>query len=286
MAKVTNFPNKSPTATTKMYVNGRASQYPSPKGGGWVAVKLSPDKPANANVPRATREAAIRSKYPANPGRVLNSGKAAYGPKPASFAQSASNAAARGAGAVARGALRAAGPVGALVGMTTPAGEGSDRPAGPRMKGNAEQMRGARVGPTQAPNRTAQSTASPPKGRSSYGGGGRDSGRSSYEGSGARSSGVASRPTSSGKSSYGGGGRDSGGVSKSAPARGTERFAKGSLVKSKVNQAGTYTKPGMRKKLFESVKASAVQGTRAGQWSARKAQLLAKKYKAAGGGYK
>lgn len=190
------------------------------------------------------------------------------------------------AGAVARGALRAAGPVGALVGMTGPAGEGSERPIGRPAKGNAEQMRGSRVGPTQAPNRTAQSTASPPKGRSSYGGGGRDSGRSSYEGSGARSSGVASRPTSSGKSSYGGGGRDSGGVSKSAPARGTERFAKGSLVKSKVNQAGTYTKPGMRKKLFESVKASAVQGTRAGQWSARKAQLLAKKYKAAGGGYK
>ena len=197
-----------------------------------------------------------------------------------------SSVASRAAGAVARGALRVAGPVGALVGMTTPVGVGSDKPSGPLMKGNAEQMRGARVGPTQAPNRTAQSTASPPKGRSSYGGGGRDSGRSSYEGSGARSSGVASRPTSSGKSSYGGGARDSRGVSKSAPARGTERFAKGSLVKSKVNQAGTYTKPGMRKKMFESIKASAVQGTKAGQWSARKAQLLAKKYKASGGGYK
>ena len=56
--------------------------------------------------------------------------------------------------------------------------------------------------------------------------------------------------------------------------------------KSKVNQAGNYTKPGMRKKLFESIKASATQGTAAGQWSARKAQLLAKRYKAAGGGYK
>ena len=53
-----------------------------------------------------------------------------------------------------------------------------------------------------------------------------------------------------------------------------------------VNKAGNYTKPGMRKSLFESIKASAVQGTAAGQWSARKAQLLAKKYKAAGGGYK
>ena len=55
---------------------------------------------------------------------------------------------------------------------------------------------------------------------------------------------------------------------------------------SKVNEAGNYTKPGMRKKLFESIKSSATQGTGAGQWSARKAQLLAKRYKAAGGGYK
>ena len=56
--------------------------------------------------------------------------------------------------------------------------------------------------------------------------------------------------------------------------------------KSKVNEAGNYTKPGMRKKLFESIKASATQGTKAGQWSARKAQLLAKRYKEKGGGYK
>lgn len=55
---------------------------------------------------------------------------------------------------------------------------------------------------------------------------------------------------------------------------------------SKVNQAGNYTKPGMRKKLFEQIKASGTQGTAPGQWSARKAQLLAKKYKSAGGGYK
>lgn len=55
---------------------------------------------------------------------------------------------------------------------------------------------------------------------------------------------------------------------------------------SKVNQAKNYTKPGMRKALFERIKASAVQGTGAGQWSARKAQLLAKQYKAKGGGYK
>ena len=55
---------------------------------------------------------------------------------------------------------------------------------------------------------------------------------------------------------------------------------------SKVNEAGNYTKPGMRKSLFESIKARAVQGTAAGQWSARKAQLLAKQYKAKGGGYR
>jgi len=58
------------------------------------------------------------------------------------------------------------------------------------------------------------------------------------------------------------------------------------VVKSKVNSAGNYTKPSMRKALFEKIKASAVQGTAAGQWSARKAQLLAKQYKAKGGGYK
>jgi hypothetical protein len=62
-------------------------------------------------------------------------------------------------------------------------------------------------------------------------------------------------------------------------------YAEGGKV-SKVNEAGNYTNPGMRKRLFNQIKASATQGTAAGQWSARKAQLLAKKYKAAGGGYK
>ena len=64
------------------------------------------------------------------------------------------------------------------------------------------------------------------------------------------------------------------------------QYAEGGKVKSRVNEAGTYTKPGMRKSLFEKIKASATQGTGAGQWSARKAQLLAKQYKAKGGGYK
>lgn len=57
-------------------------------------------------------------------------------------------------------------------------------------------------------------------------------------------------------------------------------------AKSTVNAAGNYTKPEMRKRLFEQIKGQAVQGTAAGQWSARKAQLLAKQYKAKGGGYK
>ena len=64
------------------------------------------------------------------------------------------------------------------------------------------------------------------------------------------------------------------------------QYAEGGKVKSKVNEAGVYTKPGMRKSLFESIKSRAVQGTKAGQWSARKAQLLAKQYKAKGGSYK
>ena len=55
--------------------------------------------------------------------------------------------------------------------------------------------------------------------------------------------------------------------------------------KSTVNKAGNYTKPSMRKRLFERIKAGR-RGGKAGQWSARKAQLLAKEYKSKGGGYK
>jgi len=55
--------------------------------------------------------------------------------------------------------------------------------------------------------------------------------------------------------------------------------------KSTVNKAGNYTKPAMRKRLFNQIKAGS-KGGRPGQWSARKAQMLAKKYKAAGGGYR
>ena len=56
-------------------------------------------------------------------------------------------------------------------------------------------------------------------------------------------------------------------------------------TKSRVNEAGNYTKPTMRKRLFNIIKAG-TKGGKAGQWSARKAQMLAKQYKKAGGGYK
>jgi hypothetical protein len=55
--------------------------------------------------------------------------------------------------------------------------------------------------------------------------------------------------------------------------------------KSKVNEAGVYTKPTLRKQLFEKIKAGS-KGGAPGQWSARKSQMLAKEYKANGGGYK
>jgi len=63
------------------------------------------------------------------------------------------------------------------------------------------------------------------------------------------------------------------------------RVANMAKKKSTVNKAGNYTKPAMRKRLFNKIKAGS-KGGRAGQWSARKAQMLAKQYKAAGGGYR
>ena len=61
-------------------------------------------------------------------------------------------------------------------------------------------------------------------------------------------------------------------------------YAEGGQV-SRVNEAGNYTQPGMRKRLFESIKAGG-KGGAPGQWSARKAQMLAQQYKKAGGGYR
>ena len=64
------------------------------------------------------------------------------------------------------------------------------------------------------------------------------------------------------------------------------QYKEGGKVKSKVNEAGNYTKPGLRKRIFNAVKAEATAGTGAGQWSARKAQMVAQRYKKAGGGYR
>ena len=67
----------------------------------------------------------------------------------------------------------------------------------------------------------------------------------------------------------------------------TVKLAAGGAPKSKsrVNEAGNYTKPGMRKRQFQRIKAGG-KGGKPGQWSARKAQMLASAYKKAGGGYK
>jgi len=76
------------------------------------------------------------------------------------------------------------------------------------------------------------------------------------------------------------------------PSRGMGAIEKSKMPKgmaaggeSKVNEAGNYTKPGMRKSIFNSIKAGG-KGGAPGQWSARKAQMMAKQYKARGGGYK
>lgn len=70
-----------------------------------------------------------------------------------------------------------------------------------------------------------------------------------------------------------------------AGGRGTLKMKRGGKTKSRVNEAGNYTKPEMRKRIFNEVKAGG-KGGKPGQWSARKAQMVAKRYKDAGGGYK
>jgi hypothetical protein len=71
-----------------------------------------------------------------------------------------------------------------------------------------------------------------------------------------------------------------------ADAAKTASFKAGGEAKSKVNAAGNYTKPELRKRIFNAVKAEATAGTGAGQWSGRKAQMVAQRYKKAGGGYR
>lgn len=74
-------------------------------------------------------------------------------------------------------------------------------------------------------------------------------------------------------------------VKKAVPRKPVAAMGKGGKTKSRVNEAGNYTKPTMRKALFNKIK-SGGKGGKPGQWSARKAQMLAKQYKAKGGGYK
>lgn len=89
----------------------------------------------------------------------LISGQAAYGPKPPSTASKIASAAKGIAGGVARGAMRAAGPVGALASMTTPTGDGREaKPKGPLMAGNSKG-KGPGGGSLSAPNRTAPSSS-------------------------------------------------------------------------------------------------------------------------------
>ena len=73
-------------------------------------------------------------------------------------------------------------------------------------------------------------------------------------------------------------------VNKTTKSRSKSRKTK-PKSKSRVNEAGNYTKPTMRKRMFERIKAGG-KGGRPGQWSARKAQMLAAAYKKAGGGYR
>ena len=69
------------------------------------------------------------------------------------------------------------------------------------------------------------------------------------------------------------------------PKKKKAKRTKKKKTKSRVNEAGNYTKPTMRKRLFQRIKAGS-KGGAPGQWSARKAQMLARAYKAAGGGYR
>lgn len=76
--------------------------------------------------------------------------------------------------------------------------------------------------------------------------------------------------------------RGMGAILESKMPKGKTSYADG----GKVNAAGNYTKPELRKRIVSQVKSAATQGTASGKWSARKAQLVAKKYKAAGGSYR
>ena len=235
----------------------------------------------------------------------VNSGKAAYGPKPPSTASKIATAAKGVAGGVARGVGRLAGPAGALVGMTEPAGEGSDRPSGPLMAGNKSRGPGggslsapARTDPSRSggtsnsrgpggpngPNSGPSRSSNPSRGGGGPGGpsgpnsgpsrsgGARDgagpsgpngpnsgSSRSSNPSSGGGGPGGPSGPNSGSsrssspsgpsRSSGPGGpsGPNSGPSNSSSSPRGSERFAKGSLVMAKSAKKNYFSKEAVKR---------------------------------------
>jgi hypothetical protein len=155
--KVTRIPNRSPKASTTMVSRGAVrGVYPTPQAFSLYRLP-SQGVPANKNVSRFDREQAIRAKSPTK--QVINSGKYAYGPKPAAK-PSMGTKVAGALGSVARGAMRFAGPAGALVGMTKPAGVGSDKPRGPLMKGNSPGVGRGPSSKLDAPVRSGASSAS------------------------------------------------------------------------------------------------------------------------------
>jgi hypothetical protein len=197
----------------------------------------------------------------------LNSGKAAYGPKPPSMASKVAKGIAGGvvrgamratgvAGGVARGVGRFAGPIGALISMTTPTGDGwEDKPSGPLMSGN--KSRGPGGGSLSAPARTepsrsgGTSNSRGPSGPSGPNSGPSRSGGASNSAGPAGPSGPNSGPSrSSSPSKSSGPGGPSGpnsGPSTSTSAPATERFAKGSLVMAKSAKKNYYSKESVKR---------------------------------------
>jgi hypothetical protein len=164
----------------------------------------------------------------------LNSGSAAYGKKPSSLGKIAKGV----AGGVARGVGRLAGPIGALAGMATPTGDGrEDKPSGPLMSGN--KSRGPGGGSLSTPARTEPSRS---------GGASNSRGPSGPSGPNSGPS-RSSSPSGPSKSSGPGGpsGPNSGPSKSTSAPKGTERFAKGSLVMAKSAKKNYYSKESVKR---------------------------------------
>jgi hypothetical protein len=168
MANVTRMPNRSPGVNTTMATRGTVKSFGSKPDSSYKGLLRTLDsarKPANQNArPKFSVTDPEFSSKPSNAnkppkGVTINSGKYAYGPKAPSTASKIASTAGKIAWGIARGAMRAAGPAGALASMTTPAGAGSDKPKGPLMTGNSKG-KGPGGGSLSAPNRTAPSRPS------------------------------------------------------------------------------------------------------------------------------